>query len=181
MDAPLPYRIGLGYDLHRLAPHEADSFGGETSDKPLVLGGVQLEHDHGPVSHSDGDAVLHAVTDAILGAICEPDIGQLFPDSDPVNAGRDSVDFVNEAVRRMRGAGYAVGNVDITVVMERPKLGPRKAEMAECLADLLGVPIDRVNLKGKTHERVDAIGEGRAVETHAVVLLVRGDAAGDDG
>jgi len=129
------------------------------------------------VSHSDGDALLHAVTDAILGALGQDDIGALFPDTDPAHAGADSRIFLEEAVRRMRQAGWAVGNLDAVVILERPRLGPRKTEIRERLAGLLGVAADRVNLKGKTGEGVDATGAGRAVEAQAVVLLVR---AGDD-
>lgn len=164
----MPIRIGHGYDLHRL---EALATAGAGGGRPLRLGGVEIPSDLGPVSHSDGDALLHAVTDAILGALGEPDIGSLFPDSAAENAGRDSADFVREAVRRMTAAGYRVGNVDATVILERPKLSPHKAQVRAQLAELLGVDEARVNIKGKTHEGVDAVGEGRAVEVHAVVLL----------
>ena len=138
-----------------------------------MLGGVRFDHDRGPVAHSDGDVLMHAVTDAILGAIGEPDIGQLFPDNAPENDGRDSSVFLEEAARRMRAAGWDVGNMDMTVVCERPKMGPRKREVVENLAHILGVPARDLNLKGKTHERVDAVGEGRAIEAHVSVLLVR--------
>ena len=161
-------RIGHGWDLHRLEPAGPGEAG-----RRLVIGGVPFEHDRGPVSHSDGDALLHAVTDAILGALGEPDIGQLFPDTDPRHESADSSAFLAEAVRRMRDAGYTIGNLDATLVLERPKLGPRKSVVRTRLAELLGVEESRVNLKGKTHERVDAVGEGRAIEAHAVVLLVR--------
>jgi 2-C-methyl-D-erythritol 2,4-cyclodiphosphate synthase len=158
------YRIGHGYDLHRL---EARTAGG----RPLVLGGVHLEHSHGPISHSDGDALFHAATDAILGALGQPDIGQLFPDTDPRHESQDSRDFIAEAARRARAAGYVVGNIDVTVILERPKLSPHKAAMRANLASVLAVPLEFVNIKGKTHEKVDAVGEGRAVEVHCVVLL----------
>lgn len=161
-------RIGHGYDLHRLAP-----VGGADGGRPFVLGGVRFEHPQGPVGHSDGDALLHAVTDAVLGALGLPDIGQLFPDTDPRWAGAESAQFLREAVRLAWEAGWAVGNVDATVVCERPKLGPRKDEVRASVAAILGVPAARVNVKGKTHEKVDAVGEGRAIEVHAVALLVR--------
>lgn len=166
--APPALRIGHGYDLHRLEPPPPNGRG-----RPFLLGGVRFEHSHGPVGRSDGDALLHAITDAILGALAEPDIGQLFPDTDVANEARDSAEFLNEALRRAASAGYALVNVDATVILERPKLGPRKAEVRARLADLLGLPLDRVNVKGKTHESVDAVGEGRAVEVHCVVLLAR--------
>jgi len=160
------YRIGHGYDLHRLEDLPPQGCG-----RPLVLGGVLLDHPRGPVSHSDGDAVYHAVTDAILGALGEPDIGQLFPDTDAVNQGRDSADFLHEAAARARHAGYTVVNTDVTVICEKPKISPHKKAMEANIARVLACPEKCVNLKGKTHERVDAVGEGRAVEVHVVVLL----------
>jgi 2-C-methyl-D-erythritol 2,4-cyclodiphosphate synthase len=162
-------RIGHGYDLHRLEPVAPLGEG-----RPLVLAGVPINHDKGPVGHSDGDAVLHAVTDAILGALAEPDIGQLFPDNAPENEGRDSADFLREATKRMTAHGYALGNVDITIICEKPKIGPHKAKMIASLARLLDCDTSQVNVKGKTHEKVDAVGEGRAIEVHVVALLQRG-------
>lgn len=162
------HRIGHGYDLHRLEPCVPMGNG-----RPFVLGGIRFEHDRGPVAHSDGDVLMHAVTDAILGAIGAPDIGQLFPDTAPENDGRDSRVFLEEAARRMRAAGWEIGNMDMTVICERPKLRARKQEVVQNLAHILGVPAEDLNLKGKTHERVDAVGEGRAVEAHVAVLLTR--------
>jgi len=163
------FRIGHGYDLHRLEPVAPDGAG-----RPFVLAGVPFDHPCGPVGHSDGDALLHAVTDAILGALGDPDIGQLFADTDPAHDGADSAVFLRHAVARMRQTGYHLANLDATVVCERPKLGPSKDAMLDNLASILGCERARVNLKGKTHEQVDAIGEGRAIEVHAVVLLTRG-------
>lgn len=177
---PAP-RIGHGYDLHRLEPLPPLGAG-----KPLILGGVRLEHDRGPVAHSDGDALYHAVTDAILGALALPDIGQLFPDSDRRYQDAHSEVFLREAVRRASAAGWRVGNLDVTVILERPRLSTVKETIRSNLARVLReegskdgqledleVHRSAVNVKGKTHERVDAVGEGRAVEVHAVVLLVR--------
>jgi 2-C-methyl-D-erythritol 2,4-cyclodiphosphate synthase len=144
----------------------------------LILGGVRLVHDKGPVSHSDGDALYHAVTDAILGALGEPDIGQLFPDSDPRHESQDSRVFLVEAAQRAARAGFMVASLDATVILERPKLSPHKDLMRANLAGALGVPVDVVNVKGKTHERVDAVGEGRAVEVHCVVLLAASNLEG---
>ncbi len=160
-------RIGHGYDLHRLEPCSPAGDG-----RPFVLAGVPLSHDRGPVGHSDGDAVLHAVTDALLGAICAPDIGQLFPDTDPQHDGADSSQFLEEAVRRVAQHGLMIGNIDITIICEQPKIGPHKEPMRARLSALLGCDVDRINIKGKTHEKVDAVGEGRAIEVHTVVLLV---------
>ena len=163
-----PIRIGHGYDLHRL-----DAIAPTGAGRPFVLAGVRIDHDKGPVGHSDGDAVLHAVTDAILGALAEPDIGQLFPDNAPENAGRDSADFLNEAMKRMRGHGYALSNLDITIICEKPKISPHKPAMIANLARLLACEASQINIKGKTHEKVDAVGEGRAIEVHVVALLIR--------
>ncbi|MCE2881983.1 MAG: 2-C-methyl-D-erythritol 2,4-cyclodiphosphate synthase [Planctomycetaceae bacterium] len=161
-----PLRIGHGYDLHRL---EAPAPAGK--GRPFILGGVRFDHPVGPVGHSDGDAVYHAVVDALLGALGLPDIGQAFPDTDPAWDGQDSAHFMAAARRKVAEAGYALVNLDVTVVCERPKLSPHKAEMIGNIARLLGVEPSRVNLKGKTHEKVDAVGEGRAVEVHVVALL----------
>jgi 2-C-methyl-D-erythritol 2,4-cyclodiphosphate synthase len=157
-----PARIGHGFDLHRLEEGRA-----------LIVGGVKLEHDRGAAGHSDGDVVYHAVTDAILGAIGRPDIGQLFPDHDPKWKDADSRVFVAEADRLMREDGYVIGNVDVTVICQAPKLGPHKQQMSRNLAHLLGCDVGQINVKGKTHEKVDAIGENRAIACHAVVLLIR--------
>ncbi len=170
-----PCRIGHGYDLHRLEPGAPEGAG-----RPFVLGGILFDHPTGPIGHSDGDAVLHAVTDALLGALGEPDIGQLFPDDDPQLEGAQSDAFLSEAVRRVEDRGFALGNIDITVICERPKIGPRKDEMCARIAAILGCERDQVNLKGKTHEGVDAIGEGKAVEVHVVALLVSGDERAKD-
>ena len=160
------YRVGHGYDLHRLEPPPPAGAG-----RPLVLAGTPLEHDRGPVGHSDGDAVYHAVTDALLGAIGAPDIGELFPDTDPALDGADSGLFLDVALARAAKAGWRVANLDVTVVCERPRLAPHKAAMRRQLATRLNCPCERVNVKGKTGEGVDAIGEGRALAVHCVVLL----------
>jgi 2-C-methyl-D-erythritol 2,4-cyclodiphosphate synthase len=168
MNAPAPVRIGHGYDLHTLEPPPPAGRG-----RPLVLAGVPIPHDRGPVAHSDGDALFHAVTDALLGALAQPDIGQLFPDSDPRHLGADSRAFLDAAVARAAAAGWTLGNLDATVILERPRLSPHKQRIRESLASALHAPIEAVNVKGKSHEGVDAVGEGRAIEVHAVVVLVR--------
>lgn len=158
----LPYRVGHGFDLHRLEP-----------GLPLIVGGELFEHDCGCAAHSDGDVVYHAVTDAILGALGQDDIGQLFPDDNVKWKGAASHIFVEEAVRRMSAAGYAVGNVDVTVILQRPKLSPHKAKVKANLAKLLQCELEQVNIKGKTHEQVDALGENRAIACHVAALLVK--------
>lgn len=161
-------RIGHGYDLHRLEQRPPAGQGRE-----LIIGGERLEHDRGPVAHSDGDVLYHALVDALMGALGKPDIGQMFPDNAAENESRDSAQFVEAAAKIVREAGFAVVNLDATVILERPRIGPVKERMRSNIALLLGVEAARINLKGKSHERVDAVGEGRAVEAHVVVLLVR--------
>lgn len=173
MDAEsLGLRIGHGYDLHRLAPFPGPDERGRPV-RPLIVGGVSLEHDRGIVAHSDGDALYHAVTDALLSAIGGEDIGRLFPDTDPRHAGEDSSVYLAEAARRAREQGWVVVNVSATVVLERPKVATHARVMAANMARLLGVDATRAHVKGKTHEGVDAVGEGRAIEVHAVALLAR--------
>ncbi|MBX3379504.1 MAG: 2-C-methyl-D-erythritol 2,4-cyclodiphosphate synthase [Phycisphaeraceae bacterium] len=162
------FRIGHGYDLHRLEPIAPEGAG-----RPLLVGGVRLESDRGPVAHSDGDALLHAVTDALLAAAALPDIGQLFPDTDARHESRDSREFLKEAGRQVRSAGWVVANIDATVVLEKPKLSPHKEEIRSNIAAALDIDSSRVGVKGKTHEKVDAVGESRAIEVHVVALLVR--------
>lgn len=166
-DAP-DLRVGHGYDLHRLEHLAPDGPG-----KPLMIGGLPLDHDRGPLAHSDGDVLYHAVTDALLGALAHPDIGQLFPNTDEGEAGRDSSEYVARAHELVEEAGYRVISLDATVVLERPKIGPHKDAMRDNIARLLKMDVSRVNVKGKTHEAVDAVGQGLALEAHCVVLLAR--------
>lgn len=163
---PHPPRIGHGYDLHRLEPRPPAGTG-----RPLIVGGVPLEFDRGPIAHSDGDVLYHALVDAVMGALALPDIGQMFPDNAPENAGRDSADFVREACRRMLAAGYRIGNIDATVILERPRIGPLRDRIRANMAQLMQTSLDRVNVKGKSHEKVDAVGESRAIEAHVVAIL----------
>ncbi|MEE2912488.1 MAG: 2-C-methyl-D-erythritol 2,4-cyclodiphosphate synthase [Planctomycetota bacterium] len=153
-------RIGHGYDCHRLASSES---GGRI----MVLGGVKIECDLGPISHSDGDIVMHAVTDAILSAIGESDIGQLFPNTNPDYEGEDSKTFLLEALERANAASWVIGNVDITAICDQPKLEQHKEQICDSLRTLIGAP---VNIKGKTHEGMDQSG---AIEVHALALLQR--------
>lgn len=163
-----PYRVGLGYDIHRLEPLEPEGRG-----KPFLLAGVRIEHDRGPVAHSDGDALYHVVADAILGAAGLPDIGQYFPDTAAEHESMDSAQILNLAARRARDQGWRVGNVDAVVVLQRPKIAAHKEQMRANIAAVLAIPPERVNVKGRTKEQVDTVGHGLAVETHATVLLVR--------
>nr|XP_010919124.2 2-C-methyl-D-erythritol 2,4-cyclodiphosphate synthase, chloroplastic [Elaeis guineensis] len=158
----LPLRVGHGFDLHRLEP-----------GLPLIIGGINIPHDRGCEAHSDGDVLLHCVVDAILGALGLPDIGQIFPDSDPKWKGAASSVFVREAVRLMHEAGYELGNLDATLILQKPKLSPHKEAIRTNLCDLLGANPSVVNLKAKTHEKVDSLGENRSIAAHTVVLLMR--------
>src|SRR3954471_5981247 len=153
-------RVGTGYDLHRLV-----------EGRPLVIGGVTIPFDKGPLGHSDGDVACHAATDAILGAASLGDIRRHFPDSDPKWKGADSVALLAEAARLAHEQGYDVVNLDITVVLERPKIKDVIDRMRSRLAAALAIEPERVSIKGKTNEGVDAVGRGEAVASHAVALL----------
>lgn len=160
--ANLPYRIGHGYDLHRLQA------GGR-----LMLGGIIAAEDLSPVAHSDGDVVMHALVDAILGAIGQGDIGEHFPNTDERWRNAASRVFLEHAVARARTAGYTIGNADVTVLAERPRIKPLKPAMRTNLAALLGIDAAQVNIKAGTNEGCDSIGRGEAIAADAVVLLVR--------
>jgi len=153
-------RAGTGYDLHRLV-----------EGRPLILGGVTLPSDKGALGHSDADVVCHAATDAILGAVGLGDIGRHFPDTDPRWKDADSLVLLREAARMVRDHGYEVGNLDVTVILERPKIKDAVEPMRTRLAEALGIDRDRVSVKGKTNEGVDAVGRGEAVAAHAVALV----------
>jgi 2-C-methyl-D-erythritol 4-phosphate cytidylyltransferase/2-C-methyl-D-erythritol 2,4-cyclodiphosphate synthase len=153
-------RVGTGYDLHQL-----------TEGRALVLAGVTVPSALGPIAHSDGDVVCHALTDAILGAAGAGDIGQLFPDTDQRWKNAPGLDLLARAVAVVREKGWSVMNVDVSVLLERPKLLPHVPAIRANLAHTLGVEIDAVSVKGKSNERVDAVGRGEAIASHAVALL----------
>jgi 2-C-methyl-D-erythritol 2,4-cyclodiphosphate synthase len=150
-------RIGYGFDSHEFRP-----------GIPLKIGGVTLPHDKGLGGHSDGDVLLHAITDALLGAIAAPDIGALFPPSDPKWKGADSSVFLLEALKRVRAAGYAVANIDASLILAAPKIGPHTASIRTRVAELLGIPGNCVGLKAKTPEGLNL---DNAALAHVVVLL----------
>jgi 2-C-methyl-D-erythritol 4-phosphate cytidylyltransferase / 2-C-methyl-D-erythritol 2,4-cyclodiphosphate synthase len=153
-------RAGIGYDLHRLV-----------EGRPLILGGVVVPAERGALGWSDADVVCHAVTDAVLGAAGLGDIGRHFPDSDPRWKGASSIDLLRRAVALIAAERLQVGNVDVTVILERPKIKDYVEAMRATLASALGVEIDRVSVKGKTNEGVDAIGRGEAIAAHAIALI----------
>ncbi len=154
-------RIGHGYDLHALA-----------TGRRLVLGGVEITHDRGPIAHSDGDVLLHALADALLGAAALGDIGQHFPDNDPAYAGADSRVLLRRVVALVRAAGYAVANVDVTVLAQRPKLAPHRDAMRANIAADLGLDIGAVSVKATTTECLGPVGREEAIAAHAVCLLL---------
>jgi 2-C-methyl-D-erythritol 2,4-cyclodiphosphate synthase len=156
---PVPFLIGHGYDIHRLQ-----------SGGRLMLGGVLISDQVSPIAHSDGDVVLHALVDALLGAMGLGDIGDHFPNSDPRWKSAPSRLFVEEVNRRLQQRGYRVSNVDITILLERPRIGSMKSQIIASLRELLG-PSARINIKAGTNEGCDAVGRGEAVAAHAVALI----------
>ncbi len=157
----MSFRIGMGYDIHRLV-----------EGRPLKLGGIAIPFARGLLGHSDGDALLHAITDAVLGGAALPDIGELFPDDDPGWKDADSTRLLALAMEKVTEAGYRVRNVDVNILAQRPKLSPYKGAIREKVAELLRVPPVDVSIKAKTRERLDAVGRGEAIEVHCVVLLM---------
>ncbi len=154
-------RIGYGWDSHEFTP-----------DIPLKIGGVTLAHDQGLGGHSDGDVLLHAITDALLGAIAGPDIGSLFPPSDPKWKNADSAVFLREALRRVKAAGYELVNLDSTLILSAPKIGPQANVIRKHVAELCGIPEDCVGIKAKTPE---GLGTENAAIAHVALLLASGD------
>jgi 2-C-methyl-D-erythritol 2,4-cyclodiphosphate synthase len=153
-------RCGIGYDLHRLE-----------AGRKLIIGGLEVPFDKGPVGHSDGDVLAHALCDALFGAAGLGDIGTHFPDSDPRWKGANSLQFLERAARLLEERKFSIEHVDAVVILERPKLGPHFPKMREALAKALGVTADRIHLKAKTNEGVDAVGRGEAIASYVVATL----------
>ncbi|PMS34868.1 2-C-methyl-D-erythritol 2,4-cyclodiphosphate synthase [Trinickia symbiotica] len=160
------YRIGQGYDVHALV-----------SGRPLIIGGVTVPYDRGLLGHSDADVLLHAITDALFGAAALGDIGRHFPDTDARFAGADSRVLLRECAARLANAGFAIENVDSTVIAQAPKLAPHIDAMRANIAEDLGLPITRVNVKAKTNEKLGYLGRGEGIEAQAAVLLRAPDQA----
>ena len=154
------WRVGEGWDTHALV-----------EGRKLILGGVEIAHTHGLAGHSDADALCHAITDALFGAAALGDIGHHFPETDAQYRGADSLALLSEATRRVRGAGWQIGNVDATIVAQAPKMAPHIPAMVERIAACLGVAPGQVNVKAKTAEKMGPVGEGRAIEARAIALL----------
>ena len=155
-------RIGEGWDTHALV-----------AGRPLVLGGVTIPHPLGLDGHSDADALAHAITDALLGAAALGDIGKHFPDTDPAFKGADSMRLLAEAARRVRAAGFEIGNIDSTIVAQAPKMAPHIEAMRTRLSAVLAIALEQINVKAKTAEKMGPVGEGRAIEARAVCLLTQ--------
>jgi 2-C-methyl-D-erythritol 2,4-cyclodiphosphate synthase len=153
-------RIGEGWDIHALAP-----------GRKLVIGGVHIPFERGLMGHSDADVLLHAITDALLGAAGLGDIGGMFPDTDAQFKGADSAVLLAQAAKRVRERGFAIGNIDSTVIAQAPRLAPHVSAMRERIASALDLQPDRVNVKAKTAEKLGPVGQGLAIEARAIVLL----------
>lgn len=156
------YRIGLGYDIHRL-----------TEGRDLIIGGVKLEHDKGLLGHSDADVLIHAIIDAMLGALCLSDIGTLFPDTDDLYKNADSKVLLKKVYELVKGKNYVIENIDSNIIAQKPKMMPYIPEMKKVLCEVLEIETDRLSVKAKTNEKVDAVGQELAIESQAVVLLKR--------
>lgn len=184
---PLPLRIGHGFDIHRMVPLQE-------AGQPIVIGGVEISHSDqkwtdvegkyvekggvyvtqlGVIAHSDGDVIYHSIVDAIFGALTLPDIGQVFQDTDPRWRGCDSSKFMEHAFDVMDDYGYEIGNIDVTLILERPKVASFKPAMKENIVRLLKTKPGKVNIKARTHERVDSVGELRSLSCHVVLTLVK--------
>ena len=164
MTQKLPFRIGQGYDSHRLVP-----------DRKLIIGGVLIEHETGLSGHSDADVLLHAITDALIGAVGEGDIGRHFPDTDPGLKGADSRLFLTAAAEMVRSKGYAIGNIDATIIAQAPRMAPHIPEMKKIIAAGTGISEEQVNVKAKTNEKLGFLGREEGIAALATVLVCRRD------
>ncbi|MGI9177316.1 MAG: 2-C-methyl-D-erythritol 2,4-cyclodiphosphate synthase [Pirellulales bacterium] len=156
------FRIGLGHDTHRLGPGDG-----------LVIGGLRIPHDHAAIGHSDADVLLHAITDALLGAAAIGDIGEMFPDTDPANKGRDSADMLRRAASRVAETGWRIVNLDCVIFAQRPKILPHRPAIRRRIAEILGIDETAVWLKAKTGEGIGPIGEELAIAAECVALVER--------
>jgi 2-C-methyl-D-erythritol 2,4-cyclodiphosphate synthase len=157
----LPFRIGQGYDCHALV-----------EGRKLIIGGVDIPHHVGLLGHSDADVLLHAITDAILGAAALGDIGKHFPDTDARFKGADSRTLLREAARRVVATGYSIGNIDATIIAQRPKMAPHIGAMCANIAEDLGVAVGQVNIKAKTNEKLGYLGREEGIAAESIALLI---------
>lgn len=154
------YRIGLGYDIHKL-----------TEGRDLIIGGVKITHEKGLLGHSDADVLIHAIIDAMLGALALSDIGTLFPDTDELYKDADSTKLLSDVYKLIKEKKYTIENLDSNIIAQQPKMMPYIPKMKEVLCHILSIEPDRLSVKAKTNEKMDAVGQELAIEAHAVVLL----------
>ena len=158
----LPYRIGIGYDIHRLS-----------ENRDLIIGGIKIPYEKGLLGHSDADVLIHAIIDALLGAAALPDIGTLFPDTDEKYKNADSAVLLKQVCKMVREKGYEIGNVDSNIIAQAPKMMPHIPAIKENLSNIMNINIDTISVKAKTKEKLDAVGEKLAIETNAIVILYK--------
>ena len=156
------YRIGIGYDIHRLV-----------EGRDLIIGGVRITHEKGLLGHSDADVLVHAIIDALLGAVALDDIGTLFPDTDPKYKDADSMVLLRNVYKKVQQEGYLINNIDSNIIAQNPKMMPYIPKMKESIAAILGLEPNDISIKAKTKEKLDAVGESKAIEANAVVMLER--------
>ena len=154
------FRIGIGYDIHRLV-----------EGRELIIGGVKITHEKGLLGHSDADVLVHAIIDALLGALALDDIGTLFPDTDPQYKDADSMVLLRHVYQKVLNMGYKINNIDSNIIAQNPKMMPYIPKMKDALANLLELDPNDISIKAKTKEKLDAVGESKAIEANAVVLL----------
>ena len=154
------YRIGIGYDIHRLV-----------EGRELIIGGVRITHEKGLLGHSDADVLVHAIIDALLGAVALDDIGTLFPDTDPQYKDADSMVLLRNVYKKVQQEGYLINNIDSNIIAQNPKMMPYIPKMKEAIASILGLEPNDISIKSNTKEKLDAVGESKAIEANAVVLL----------
>ena len=154
------YRIGIGYDIHRLV-----------EGRELIIGGVKITHEKGLLGHSDADVLVHAIIDAILGALALDDIGTLFPDTDPKYKDADSMILLKQVYKKIKLEGYKINNIDSNIIAQNPKMMPYIPKMKEALASLMELRPNDISIKAKTKEKLDAVGESKAIEANAVIML----------
>ena len=155
------YRVGIGYDIHRL-----------TKGRDLIIGGVKITNEKGLLGHSDADVLVHAVIDAILGAAGLDDIGTIFPDTDPKYKNADSTKLLEQVIKEIQNLGYKIENIDSNIIAQTPKMMPYIPKMKVVLAKVIGILPNQISIKAKTKEKLDAVGEGLAIEANAVVLAL---------
>lgn len=158
----IPYRVGIGYDIHRLE-----------DNRELIIGGVKIPYEKGLYGHSDADVLIHAIIDALLGALSLQDIGTLFPDTDPKYKGADSTVLLKNVCNIVSEKGYKIGNIDSNIIAQAPKMMPFIPDMKKQLAEVTGINSEQISVKAKTNEKMDAVGEKKAIEANATVLLYK--------